>query len=145
MFTVLHGLHLLSIAAALGGTIVLRFVVCPMIPGTEEGQETRQAILGRWRPIVWILIAVILVTGLANSHQAYMRVGPDFVYWSVFMVKFFSALALFGIVLMLTLPTEAFDKFRQERDKWMHFIVAIGTLILFLSAYLRINFPKLLQ
>ncbi|NUN97125.1 MAG: hypothetical protein HUU16_13215 [Candidatus Omnitrophica bacterium] len=141
MFTVLHGVHLLAMVAAIGGTIVLRFVVCPKIPSDEQGAAIREAILGRWRTIVWALIGLILFSGLANAHQAYMRVGPNLLYWMVFAVKFLLALGVFGIALLLTLPGEGFRKFKEERDKWMHMIVALGTLVIFLSAYLRMNFP----
>jgi uncharacterized membrane protein len=143
MFTLFHGLHLLAIAVAVGGTIVLRFVVCPFLGSDEAGKAARQAILGRWRPIVWFTIAVIVGTGLANTHQAYMRVGPNMFYWGIFLVKFFLALALFGIAFLLTLPMEAFAKFKEQRDKWMRHMVEIGTIILFISAYLRLHYPHL--
>lgn len=133
----IHGIHLLSVVIAIGGTFCLRFVVCPKLGEGEEAAETRNRILKRWRSIVWVNIVLIVITGLANAHMAYMRVGPDFLYWVLFLVKFFLAILLFAIALMLTLPIEGFDKVRAKRDAWMHHIFAIGAVILFLSAFLR--------
>lgn len=141
MFTFFHGIHLLAMVAAIGGTLVLRFVVFPKIPDDEQGAVIRAAILGRWRNLVWALIGLILVTGLANTHTAYKRVGPHLIYWMLFAVKFVLAIAVFGIALLLTLPGEGFKKFKEQRGKWMHVIVALGALVIFLSAYLRMNFP----
>ena len=83
------------------------------------------------------MIVLIVITGLANVHMAFMRVGTDVVYWCVFLVKFFAAMLLFAIALMLTLPIEGLAKIRENRDRWMRHIIEIGTVILFLSAYLR--------
>ena len=145
MFVFLHGLHLLSIAVAVGGTIVLRFVVCPMIASDEAGAKTREAILGRWKYVVWTLIVLILLTGVANLDQSARRVGKDLLYWMVFSVKFLLAVLLFAIALMLTMPGESFNKFKQERDKWMHIIAALGVVIIFLSAFLRLSFPGMTE
>lgn len=141
MFTILHALHLLAVVTVIGGSIALRFIVCPRIPATEEGAETRKAILGSWRRVVWISIGLIIITGLANADQAYRRVGLDGLYWMVFGAKFLGAMIIFSVALLLTLPMESFNKFKQERDRWMHVIVGLGAIIIFLSAYLRMNFP----
>ncbi len=132
-----HGFHLLAVVIAVGGTFCLRFVVCPRLGEGESAAETRNAILKKWRPIVWAMIILITITGLANVHAAFNRVGTDFIYWCVFLVKFFAAMLLFGIALMLTLPIEGLAKVRENRDRWMRHIIEIGTVILFLSAYLR--------
>lgn len=145
MFVFLHGLHLLSIVIAVGGTIVLRFIVCPMIGSDEASKQTRDAILGRWKYAVWTLIVIILLTGLGNLHQAAMRVHTDPLYWMVFSVKFVLAVLLFSVSLMLTMPGESFSKFREKRDKWMHMIAALGAIIIFLSSYLRLCFPRITE
>jgi uncharacterized membrane protein len=143
MFVFLHGIHLLSVIIAVGGVLVLRFVVLPLIGSDEANSLIRQAIHNRWKLVVWIAIVLILLSGLANLHQAAMRVKMDMLYWIVFSVKFLLALVLFGIALLLTLPGESFEKFKQEREKWMHVIVALGIIIVFLSSYLRLCFPRL--
>ncbi len=144
MFVFLHGLHLLSIVIAVGGTIVLRFVVCPVLGSDEASNQTRETILGRWKYAVWTLIVIILLTGLGNLHQSSIRVGKDLLYWMMFSVKFVLAVMLFSVSLMLTMPGESFTKFREKRDKWMHIIAALGTVIIFLSAYLRLCFPRIM-
>ncbi|MCA9416842.1 MAG: hypothetical protein KC917_11245 [Candidatus Omnitrophica bacterium] len=133
----IHGFHLLAVVIAVGGTFCLRFVVCPRIGEGEAANETRNAILRKWRPIVWAMIILITITGLANVHMAFLRVGTSFWYWVAFLVKFFLAMILFGIALMLTLPIESLSKVQENRDRWMRHIVEIGTIILFISAFLR--------
>jgi len=140
MFSLVQGLHLLSVVIAVGGAITLRFVVMPYLSG-EENSVHRQAILSRWRLVLWLAIILIIVSGLGNAQQAYMRVERDFFYWGIFAVKSVLALALFTISIMLTMPMKAFDTFRNRWNHWMHLVVAIGTIILFLSAWLR-TFPK---
>ena len=140
----IHGFHLLAVVIAVGGTFCLRFVVFPKLGEEDSAAETRDAILKKWRTIVWAMILLITLTGLANVHAAYGRVGRDFLYWSVFMVKFFAALILFGIALMLTLPVKGFAKVKENRARWMRHLIEIGTVILFLSAYLRyIKVPEI--
>lgn len=145
MFTTLHAIHLFAVIIAIGGSVVLRFIVGPSIGTDEASLAIRNSIFARWRKVVWVLIVLIILTGLGNAHQSAMRVGKDFAYWMIFSVKFILALGLFGVALMLTLPGETYDKFRQDRDKWMHVIVGLGAVIVLLSAYLRLNFPGLSQ
>jgi len=136
-YTFSHWLHLLSIVMAVGGTIVLRFVVCPKIPDNETGWAFRQAILGRWKKIVWVLIAVILITGLINFARVAQDGYFDLKYSIVFLVKILLALKLFAIAFMLTLPFKGFAKYKEKRDKWLFVMATLGVIILLLSSYLR--------
>ncbi|MBE7488373.1 MAG: hypothetical protein DIKNOCCD_01217 [bacterium] len=145
MFTILHAIHLFAVVVAIGGSVVLRFIVYPFLDSDENTQAVRNEIFARWRKVVWIMIILITLTGLGNAHQSAMRVGKDFLYWMIFSAKIILALGLFGISLMLTLPGETYDRFRRERNKWMHAIVALGGVIILISAYLRLNFPGISQ
>jgi len=137
MFWLIHGIHLLAAATVVGGTLVLRFFVLPKLSDDEKGREFLKAILSRWRPVVWGNIVLITVTGLANAHQSYLAVGNNFRYWTLFLVKFFAAMTMFGIALMMTLPMEGLSKVQENRKRWLRHIVELGTIIIFISAYLR--------
>lgn len=138
MFWFLHGVHLFSVIIAVGGTFALWFAVLPRLGEDGLGTSTRKAILFRWRMVVWTCIVLITVSGLANSHQAFMVVGrTPFLYWILFLIKFFLAMLLFGIALMLTLPMKGFAKIQEDRRRWMRHIVEIATIIVFISAYLK--------
>ena len=137
MFAFLHGLHLLAVIIAVGGTFALRFVVLPRFEANERDIEIRKAILRRWRPIVWGNIVLILITGLANAHHAYLMVGPKPVYWILFTAKFVAALVLFGIALLMTLPMEGLSNVQSNWKRWLRHIFELGTIIVFMSAFLK--------
>ncbi len=137
MFWFLHGVHLFSVIIAVGGSFVLWFAVLPRLGEGELGTSIREAILARWRLLVWTCIVLITISGLANAHQAYGVVGKTLLYWIPFLVKFFLAMLLFGIALMITLPMKGFAKAKENRRKWMRHIVELATIIVFLSAFLR--------
>ena len=137
MFAFLHGLHVLSVIIAVGGTFALRFVVLPRFEDNERDIEIRKAIIKRWRPIVWGNIVLILVTGLANAHHAYLMVGPKPMYWILFTAKFVLALVLFGLALIMTLPMEGLSQVQSNWKRWLRHIFELGTLIVLISAFLK--------
>jgi len=137
MFWFLHGIHLFSVIVAVGGTLALRFVVFPKLGEGEAGETLRKSILSRWRPVIWICIVLITMSGLTNAHQSFMVVGRAPLYWILFLVKFFLAMLLFGMALMITLPFPGLAKFQENRRKWMRHIVEVATIIIFISAYLK--------
>ena len=137
MFWFLRGIHLFSVIIAVGGTFALWFAVLPRLGEGELGNSIREAILTRWRLVVWTCIVLITVSGLVNSHQSFMVVGKAPLYWMLFLVKFFLAMLLFGIALMITLPMKGFAKAKENRRKWMRHIVELATIIVFLSAFLK--------
>jgi len=138
MFAFLHGLHLLAVIIAVGGTFALRFVVLPRFEANERDLEIRKAILRRWRPIVWGNIFLIIITGLANVHHSWTVIGRDlWWYWLLFSVKIVLAMVLFGLALLMTLPTEGLSQVQSNWKRWLRHIFELGTLIVLLSAFLK--------
>jgi uncharacterized membrane protein len=132
-----HGVHLLFVVIAVGGTLTLRFIVLPNLGDDTPGAAIKGSILFRWRPVVWLSIVMIIVTGLANVHFAYQEVGRDFLYWMIFAGKVACALILFTLALTLTLPLRNLARVQEKRSRWLAYIVGLGVLILFLSSALR--------
>ncbi|NGZ98954.1 MAG: hypothetical protein CV089_23075 [Nitrospira sp. WS110] len=95
-------LHILAAMTWIGGMIFLSLVLAPLVRGRKAAPEFmalfRSAAL-RFRPIVWVAIAVLLTTGpLLLSQRGIQPTSPDS--WSgIVTVK----LTLVGLLVVLTL------------------------------------------
>jgi putative copper resistance protein D len=95
-------LHILAAIAWIGGMIFLSLVLAPLVRGRKAAPEFmalfRSAAL-RFRPIVWVAIAILLLTGpMLLSLRGITVMNPSS--WpGIVMVK----LALVSLLLFLTL------------------------------------------
>ena len=101
MYTTLVILHILAAVIWIGGMIFLSLVLAPLVRGRKAVPEFmalfRSAAL-RFRPIVWVAIAVLLTTGpLLLSQRGIQLTSPAS--WSgIVAVK----LTLVGLLMVLT-------------------------------------------
>lgn len=102
MYFTLVVLHLLAAVTWIGGMIFLSLVLAPLVRGRKEAPEFmalfRSAAL-RFRPVVWMAIAVLLTTGpMLLAHRGVNVANPGS--WSgIVTVK----LILVSLLLFLTL------------------------------------------
>ena len=102
MYSVLVVLHLLAAVTWIGGMVFLSLVLAPLVRGRKAAPEFmalfRSAAL-RFRPIVWVAIAVLLATGpMLLSLRGISATSPAS--WpGIVTVK----LTLVGLLLFLTL------------------------------------------
>lgn len=102
MYFTLVVLHLLAAVTWIGGMIFLSLVLAPLVRGRKAAPEFmalfRSAAL-RFRPVVWMAIAVLLTTGpMLLAHRGVNVVNPGS--WSgIVTVK----LILVSLLLFLTL------------------------------------------
>ena len=102
MYSVLVVLHLLAAVTWIGGMVFLSLVLAPLVRGRKAAPEFmalfRSAAL-RFRPIVWVAIAVLLPTGpMLLSLRGISATSPAS--WpGIVTVK----LTLVGLLLFLTL------------------------------------------
>jgi uncharacterized membrane protein len=137
MRTVMQWAHLVSAIVAVGGTAFLRFVLLPAATGLDE--EARKAlmgrVLGRFRPVLWSCIGVLLLTGLHHAATAFGTASP--LYLNVLLVKIALALVIFGVAFALTIPGGMFAGMQARRRAWLTVNAALALVVVFLSAYLR--------
>ena len=102
MYSVLVVLHLLAAVTWIGGMVFLSLVLAPLVRGRKAAPEFmalfRSAAL-RFRPIVWVAIAVLLPTGPMLLSLRGISVTSPASWPGIVTVK----LTLVGLLLFLTL------------------------------------------
>ena len=137
-------IHVASVAIAVGGIFLLRFVACPAMKKTfpdDEGARTRltKAIVARFKMVVHSAIALLLISGLyllfatpalgIFKHSAAYRHGME--------TKVVLALVLFFISIMLTMTRGKPNYFQKSRDCWLVVNFIIALVIIGIAAFLR--------
>ncbi len=140
------GLRIAHIAAAvaLGGAIVYQLVaVQPVLRTLDESQRAtfRTRLAGRWAPVVWLGIALLLITGLANflvfKVPEYRGRPYAATYHGLFGIKLLAGLALFHAAAMLSGPGERFDRYRARAGGWLVYGVLLLAIVVVVGAVLR--------
>lgn len=102
MYSTLVALHILAAVTWIGGMIFLSLVLAPLVRGRKAAPEFmalfRSAAL-RFRPIVWVAIAVLLTTGPILLSLRGIQVTSPTSWTGIVTVK----LMLAALLLLLTL------------------------------------------
>ena len=102
MYSTLVVLHILAAVTWIGGMIFLSLVLAPLVRGRKAAPEFmalfRSAAL-RFRPIVWVAIAVLLATGPMLLSLRGVQVSSPTSWTGIVTVK----LMLVALLLLLTL------------------------------------------
>jgi uncharacterized membrane protein len=129
--------HVASAVVAVGGTVMMRFVILPALERLPNGPEVLTAIRPAFKRIIHSAIGLLLLTGLYNYViVAIPKVKEQGIegYHSVMGIKILLSLVLFGIAFALLKPVPAVH---ENRKTWLSVNVVLGFLILLLAAYLR--------
>lgn len=131
---ILRWLHILSAAATVGGTLLVRTALLPA--AAELSEDARRKLLegvrARWGMIVHLAILLLLVTGFTNYFLYGMRLFPrgtseSMLYNMLFGVKFLLAFAVFGLAEVLVGRSSAAEKLRAKAKLWTS--VNLGLLV----------------
>ena len=138
---VFRWMHILAAVIAIGGTVFMRFVLLPSVRETlteEQHVVLRAKLMGRWRLVVIICIAALLVSGLYNFMTTSLEKAQHHaVYHPLFGVKFLAALGVFFIASALTGRTTALAAIRQNASSWMLVATVLGVTVILISGVLR--------
>lgn len=109
---------------------------CAGVLNPELRDQLLRTVTRRFRWCVWAATILLLTSGLYNIRlRAWEAMwGP---YWKWLTVKIVLALSVFTILLLLTLPIRALDRFRARRQTWLSVAFALGMVVILISAYLR--------
>lgn len=140
--------HVGTAIVLLGGTAYVRFVLQPaasQLPD-EQHQKLRELVTARWKRFVHGGIFLLLVTGLWNWLVA-ANPAPEFrkTYQMIMGIKFLIALLLFVVASAVVGRSKAFDRLRQNPKRALGLIVLLGTIIVCMSGYLRVEGTKALR
>ena len=134
-------MHILAAVIAIGGTVFMRFVLLPSVRETlaeEQRAALHAKLVGRWRLVVMICIAALLVSGLYNFMTTSLEKAQHHAaYHPLFGVKFLAALGVFFIASALTGRTTALAGMRRSANSWMLVAVVLGVTVILISGVLR--------
>ncbi|MCS6302047.1 MAG: CopD family protein [Nitrospira sp.] len=102
MYSTLVVLHILAAVTWIGGMIFLSLVLAPLVRGRKAAPEFMALFLSaalRFRPIVWVAIAVLLATGPMLLSMRGIEVSSPTSWTGIVTVK----LMLVALLLLLTL------------------------------------------
>lgn len=132
--------HLSAAIVAVGGAFFAWWALHPSIGSSGEpvAGEIREAVRRRWSKVVYLSIAILLLTGGFNFVRlAWPPKVEPMPYHAIFGVKFFAALALFVIASAVNGRSRAFHAMRLQAGKWLKILLILAGLIVLLSGVLN--------
>lgn len=134
-------IHVMSAIALLGGSL---FTLCVLLPAAAELDEEpharlRSGVLRRWKWIVHLVIALMLISGFYNYVTAMPNHRGDGLYHALVGTKMLMALGVFFIAAALVGRSEALEGMREQRRKWTGVAVLLGVLIVALSGFVKVR------
>ena len=133
-------LHVAAAAFAVGGVACIRLVVIPSLEALDESarNSAMEGIHARFRQIVGISMALLLITGLYNvgvvAAEGHLTT-PAYLYPVI--AKIVLALVVFKIAFMLIVPGPAFSGVKAKRKTWLMVNLILGLIVILIAAYLR--------
>ncbi len=137
MATFAQWVHLSAAVIGVGGMAFLLFILFPSaaVLNPEQRNGLLKVVLGRFRWVAWSVIFLLLASGLYNVKLVWLVPwGP---YWRFLTIKIILALAIFAIILCLTIPLGIFNWFRHRRNLWLSIAFGLAMAVILISAYLR--------
>lgn len=136
-------LHVASAVVGVGGTVMLRFVLLPVLSQLPNGDEILTAVRKPFKRLMHSAIGILLLTGFYNymavampAVRAAKEAGKEAMtaYNPVMGVKILLSLVLVGIAFALLAPVPSFH---EKRKMWLSVNVVLGFGIILLAGYLR--------
>jgi uncharacterized membrane protein len=147
---VLRLLHILAAITAVGGSIFIRFALYPAVPLLPEGQRAavHEVVRRPWARLIYISIAVLLVTGLINfvlflrSSKAWSTEWREeylSIYHILFGIKLLLALGIFALASILAGRSPGTQKIRDNAKFWLNVNLAMALAVVAISGIMRLT------
>lgn len=133
--------HVLMAIALMGGTIFAFCVLLPSAQDLEEGAHRKLAegIQRRWKWIVHLAIALLLISGFYNYMMALGGHRGDSLYHALLGTKMLIALVVFFIAAALVGRSEALQGMREARRRWTGIAVLLACVIVGISGFVKVR------
>jgi hypothetical protein len=140
---IMRWLHVASAVVALGGTVLMRFVLLPALERLPNGDEVLTALRAPFKRLIHMGLGLLIFTGFFNylviaipAVRAAREAGPTPLegYHGPMGIKILLSLVLFVIAILLLKPVPALH---ENRKTWLSVNVVLGVIILAIGAYLR--------
>jgi uncharacterized membrane protein len=130
--------HVASAILALGGTFFVVVILAPSLRGQSFAPDALRAAAKRFAPVVWVCVALFLLTGLHLFGIRYLakRDVVETKYWVLIGVKIALSLVILTHALLVTLPFKALERLQEKRLKLMKANLFIGLVVVAIGVYL---------
>lgn len=130
--------HVGTAIVLLGGSIFLRYVVMPSAQALPEAEHNqfRERMMARWKRIVMIGIALLLLTGFYN-YIGVDRVKPPR-YDMLMGIKILLALGVFFLASALTGRSAGLAGIRHNSARWLAVLIALAAGTVAIAGYLKV-------
>ncbi len=133
-------MHVSAALVAVGGAVFLRWVLLPGAKETLEDnvhERLRASVIKRWKKIVHLCVAVLLLTGGFNFYYLVLRTGIEpMPYHAIFTLKVLAAVFVFIIAIALTGSNPVAAGMREQSAKWLGVLSALALVVVLLSGLL---------
>lgn len=138
-------IHVFGAIILVGGLI---FQYCVLRPARSESSaappdEAAVRARARWRTLVMLSIAMLLISGFVNLFLILARYKlsdtfPGSAYHATFGVKFLLALAMFFFSSRLVGRSVGAERFRQREGFWSSFNLVLAVLVVCLAGLMKL-------
>lgn len=133
--------HVGTAITLVGGSIFMWRVLMPSAAelDDESHEKLRTAVMGRWKKIVHIGIALFIISGFYNFARMVPKHSGDSLYHALVGTKILLAFGIFFLASALVGKSKTFEGMRQNRGKWLGVIVLLATIIVGISGFVKVR------
>jgi hypothetical protein len=144
LYSVSRVFHVGTAIVMVGGAFFLRFVLLPAAKASlaeDVHARLRSAVMGTWKKIVHIGIALLLLTGSLNYYRVIVEGTHkgDALYNALIGIKILLALGIFFIASVLVGRSAKFEGMRQNVAKWLAINLLLAAIIVAISGFLKVR------
>ncbi len=135
--------HIYTSIAIVGGTVFLRYVLSPAAAAAlsdAEHSALRERVLGIWKRFVHAGILLFLLSGFYN-YLAVTRPNHegDKLYHMLMGTKILLAFVVFFLGSALVGKSAAFQKIRDNRNRWLSVVIVLAVIIVGIAGFLKVR------
>lgn len=136
---ILRWLHVLPAMTMLGGAAFIRLAVFPTLGQCAEDvrSQIHAGLRARWAKVVMASIALLLLSGLANTARVSSAYKLPAIYHAALGIKILLALAVFFISSRLVGKSESAERMRSQGTFWLDVNLAFAVLIVLIAGIMR--------
>ena len=133
-------IHIAAAIVAVGGAAFQKFALQPAAHSAlddEQHARLREAVRTRWSRVIFLCIALLLVTGGFNFYRLVLAPGiSPMPYHAVFSIKLIAALGVFFIASALAGRSAGLQKMRERSSTWLAVLLGLAAVIVLVSGIL---------
>lgn len=144
LLLVLRYFHILGAITLMGGSLLLRLGVRPVVRELEAGtrEQLHERLRPRWARLVMLSSALLLLSGLVNLALAGRYDYPPLLglrqgYHLLVGIKFLLALPIFLIASLLAGRSPLARRLQTRPEPWMNLALALALGMVLLGGWLR--------